>query len=252
MIYTEMAKKALQLCFQAHRDQVDRSGMPYVFHPFHLAEQMKDEATAITALLHDVAEDTDFTLQDIRNMGFPREALDALALLTHDKEEPYMEYVCRAACDPVARVVKLADLTHNSDLSRLNSVTEEDRRRVEKYKIAKQLVQNTAAEDSPNEFMGEKYTYRSCISLNEPGSIFLTVCSSREKIAGIAIGAKPVDDCHYALSVDAARALSDVLGGNHSLPEQLICFFQNHTFGELGCFLKEHSIQCESHFSDKH
>ena len=250
MIYTEMTKKALQLCFQAHRDQVDRSGMPYVFHPFHLAEQMKNEAATITALLHDVAEDTDYTLQDIRNMGFPGEALDALALLTHDKEEPYMEYVCRAACDPVARVVKLADLTHNSDLSRLNTVTEEDHRRVEKYKIAKQLVQNTAAEDSPNEFMGEKYTHRSRIFLYEPGSIFLTVCSSREKIAGIAIDAKP-DDGHYYLSTEAARGLSDALGGNQSLPEQLICFFQNHTFGELGNIIKEHGIHCKSHFSNE-
>lgn len=250
MIYTEMTKKALQLCFQAHKNQVDRSGMPYVFHPFHLAEQMNEEAAAITALLHDVAEDTDYTLQDIRNMGFPKEALDALALLTHDKEEPYMEYVCRAACDPVARAVKLADLTHNSDLSRLNTVTEEDRRRVEKYKIAKQLVQNTAAEDSPHEFMGEKYTHRSRISLHEPGNIFFTVYSSREKIAGIAIEAEP-DNAYFHFSKEAARTLSEVLGGNQSLPEQLIHFLQNHTFCELKHIIKEHNLRSEPHFPDK-
>ena len=59
MIYTALTKKALKLCFEAHRDQTDKSGMPYVFHPFHLAEQMHTEETVIAALLHDVAEDTD-------------------------------------------------------------------------------------------------------------------------------------------------------------------------------------------------
>jgi (p)ppGpp synthase/HD superfamily hydrolase len=58
MIYTEMTQKAMKLCFQAHKNQVDKSGIPYVFHPFHVAESMPDEITTVTALLHDVAEDT--------------------------------------------------------------------------------------------------------------------------------------------------------------------------------------------------
>ena len=70
MIYTEKTKKALKLCFEAHKDQTDKSGLPYVFHPFHLAEQMPDEDTTIVALLHDVVEDTDYTLDDLRRMGF--------------------------------------------------------------------------------------------------------------------------------------------------------------------------------------
>ena len=61
MIYTENAKKALKLCFEAHKEQTDKSGLPYVFHPFYLAEQMEDEDTTVTALLHDVVEDTDYT-----------------------------------------------------------------------------------------------------------------------------------------------------------------------------------------------
>ena len=69
MIYTKMTKAALNLCFEAHKNQRDKSGMPYVFHPFHLAEQMKDEKTTIVALLHDVVEDSDVTLDDVRNMG---------------------------------------------------------------------------------------------------------------------------------------------------------------------------------------
>ena len=82
MIYTQQTKKALKLCFEAHKDQMDKSGMPYVFHPFHLAEQMTDEITTIVALLHDVVEDTDFTLDDLQAMGFPTEAIYALRLLT--------------------------------------------------------------------------------------------------------------------------------------------------------------------------
>ena len=82
MIYTELTKKALKLCFEAHKDQLDKSGMPYVFHPFHLAEQMKDEYSTVAALLHDVVEDTDYTFDDLKKMGFPDEVLDAMKLLT--------------------------------------------------------------------------------------------------------------------------------------------------------------------------
>lgn len=140
MIYTEMTKKALKLCFEAHKDQTDKSGMPYVFHPFHLAESMTDEYTTTVALLHDVVEDTDYTLSDLKDMGFPEKVTDALALLTHDKSVPYMEYVEKIKQNPVARVVKLADLTHNSDLSRLDTVDEKALRRVEKYKKAMEIL----------------------------------------------------------------------------------------------------------------
>lgn len=70
MIYTVLTKKAMKLCFEAHKDQVDKSGLPYVFHPFHLAEQMTDELSTIAALLHDVVEDTSYTFTDLREMGF--------------------------------------------------------------------------------------------------------------------------------------------------------------------------------------
>ena len=93
MIYTALTKKALRLCFEAHKDQTDKSGLPYVFHSFHLVEQMTDEVTAAVALLHDVAEDTPYTLDDLRGMGFPTEVIDALRLLTHDPAVPYMDYV---------------------------------------------------------------------------------------------------------------------------------------------------------------
>lgn len=141
MIYTDQTKKALKLCFEAHKDQVDKSGLPYVFHPFHLAEQMTDEVTTIVALLHDVIEDTAYTLDDLRSMGFPVEALNALALLTHDKNVPYMDYVSRIKKNPIAKAVKLADLRHNSDLSRLDTPDNKALERAQKYRNAIALLE---------------------------------------------------------------------------------------------------------------
>ena len=140
MIYTEMTNKAMVLAYEAHQGQYDKSGLPYVFHPFHLAEQMDTEEAVTAALLHDVAEDTDYTLEDLRSMGFPDAVTDALALLTHDPSVPYLEYVERLKSNPIARSVKLADLTHNSDLSRLPAITEKDLERVEKYRKAMNLL----------------------------------------------------------------------------------------------------------------
>ena len=140
MIYTPNTKKAMKLCFEAHKDQKDKSGLPYVFHPFHVAEQMPDEKTTIVALLHDVIEDTPYSLQDLRDMGFEQDVLDALALMTHDKNVPYMDYVAKIKSNPIARTVKLADLRHNSDLTRLDEVSDAALKRIEKYKNAMNLL----------------------------------------------------------------------------------------------------------------
>ena len=140
MIYTEATKKAMRLCYEAHRGQTDKSGVPYVFHPIHLAEQMRDEDTTVTALLHDVIEDTVYTFDDLVKMGFSENVITALKLLTHDKSVPYMEYVAKIKENPVAKAVKLADLAHNSDLSRLNSVDDKARSRIQKYEAAKKLL----------------------------------------------------------------------------------------------------------------
>ena len=140
MLYTPNTKKAMKLCFMAHRDQTDKSGLPYVFHPFHVAEQMPDEKTTVAALLHDVVEDTPFTLQDLREMGFDEDVLEALALLTHPEGVPYMDYVARIRDNEIARTVKLADLRHNSDLTRLDQITEAAVKRAEKYAAAIELL----------------------------------------------------------------------------------------------------------------
>lgn len=140
MIYTDMTKRALKLCFEAHKDQVDKSGAPYVFHPFHLAEQMSDECTTIVALLHDLVEDTNHTFDDLRSLGFSEEVITALKLLTHADGVPYMEYVTQIKSNPVAKAVKIADLKHNSDLSRLDVVDEKALKRREKYMTAIELL----------------------------------------------------------------------------------------------------------------
>ena len=140
MIYTELTKKALKICFDAHKEQVDKSGTPYVFHPFHLAEQMKEEATTIVALLHDVVEDTEITFKDLENDGFPKDVIDALKLLTHNSDVPYMQYIEKIKKNKIATTVKLADLAHNSDLSRLSVINEKALKRKEKYEKAIKLL----------------------------------------------------------------------------------------------------------------
>ena len=144
MIYTSQTKKALQLCFDAHKEQIDKSGLPYVFHPFHLAEQMQDEETTVAALLHDVVEDTDYTFDDLLKMGFDEKIIDALRLLTHEDSVEYMDYVKAIKPNPIARAVKLADLTHNSDLSRFepDQITEYALKRNQKYQTAIALLKD--------------------------------------------------------------------------------------------------------------
>lgn len=140
MIYTAMTKKALSLCFEAHKDQVDKSGMPYVFHPFHLAEQMETEETTIVALLHDVVEDTPYTLEDLVEEGYSKAVIDAIALMTHADGVDYMDYVRAIKENPIARAVKLADLKHNSDLTRLDVIDEKALKRRENYIEAMKLL----------------------------------------------------------------------------------------------------------------
>ena len=117
MIYTELTSKAMKIAYNAHHGQTDKNGIPYIFHPFHLAEQMTDENSVCVALLHDTVEDTDITVKELEK-DFPEEVTDALRLLTHDKSEDYFSYISKIKDNPTAKAVKLADLRHNSDTSR--------------------------------------------------------------------------------------------------------------------------------------
>ncbi len=140
MIYTELTKTAMKIAFEVHKEQTDKTGLPYVFHPIHLAEQMQDETTCCAALLHDVVEDGNVSLDDLRKHGFSEEIVEAVGLLTHDESVPYMDYVKKIGANPIAKAVKLADLTHNSDLSRLSVVDEAALSRYQKYQAAIALL----------------------------------------------------------------------------------------------------------------
>lgn len=141
MIYTHLTNEAMKLAYEAHHGQVDKGGIPYIFHPYHLAEQMHDEYTTCVALLHDVVEDTSVTLDKLREM-FPKEVTDAVALMTHEEGEDYLVYVTRIAGNPIAKAVKLADLRHNSDATRMENADKATLARLqEKYQKAFEILE---------------------------------------------------------------------------------------------------------------
>ena len=126
MIYTPLTNKAMRIAYKAHHRQLDYNGIPYIFHPIHLAEAMDDEISCCVALLHDVVEDTHVTMAQLAR-EFPEEVIAALKLLTHDDDVPYFDYVRAIKDNPIAVKVKLADIAHNSDQTRCvgSDLTEE-------------------------------------------------------------------------------------------------------------------------------
>ncbi len=126
----ELAK---QICIEAHKGQVDKGGADYYLHPFHVARRCKNIDEKIVALLHDVVEDTNITLADLTKF-FESDIIDAVDAITKQDGISYDDYLSRVKKNPIARKVKIQDLIHNSDLSRLNEVSEKDLKRVEKYK----------------------------------------------------------------------------------------------------------------------
>lgn len=129
-----MFNKALLLATKAHAGQVDKAGKPYLLHPIAVADMLKAEEEKIVALLHDVVEDTSLTLIDLRNEGFPDRIVEAVDAITKRSGFSYEEYLQRVKQNPLALAVKIADMTHNMDLSRIANPTQKDYARVEKYK----------------------------------------------------------------------------------------------------------------------
>ena len=138
MIYTELTIKAMNLAYTAHHGQFDKGGVPYIFHPIHLAESMDDEISTCVALLHDTVEDTDVTLE-LLSREFPREVVDAVRLLTHAEGVDYFDYVRIIRQNPIAVKVKLADLAHNADPKRISRQGNAEKRR-EKYGAAVKIL----------------------------------------------------------------------------------------------------------------
>lgn len=131
-----LLEKCIQFALEVHAGQRDRYGRPYILHPLHLMGQMDTEVEMMAAVLHDVIEDSDVTLDDLRRLGLPEEVIQVVSLLTHDEADSYEAYVHKLKPNRIARKVKLADLAHNMDIRRMDRVTEKDAARLNKYRRA--------------------------------------------------------------------------------------------------------------------
>lgn len=134
--------KALYIMLKAHRGQKDKGGKPYFLHPLRVSKQLSNKKEKIVALLHDVLEDSNFTIDDLAFLDI--EQKKALLLLTHKKEDPYFEYIKKISQNKIARNVKLSDLKDNMTLTRLKEIKQEDIQRIKKYKKAKEILMANA------------------------------------------------------------------------------------------------------------
>ena len=132
MINTKLTRLASKIAYKAHDGQTDKAGVPYIFHPIHIAEQMDSEESCVVALLHDVIEDSDITLE-ILNKYFNDDIITALRVLTKKENDDYVMYIKRVKTNKLATKVKIKDLEHNRDLTRLDEVTDKDKKRSMKY-----------------------------------------------------------------------------------------------------------------------
>jgi len=133
-------ERAIGIACEAHVGQVDKAGEPYILHPLRLMVRMTTEAERITAVLHDVVEDSSFTLEDLIAEGFAHEIVHAVDALSKREGEDYMQFVRRASEDPIARRVKRADLEDNLDLTRIRDLTDHDLERARRYHLALRIL----------------------------------------------------------------------------------------------------------------
>ncbi len=127
---------AIALAVEAHRGQRDKAGQTYILHPLRVMMRLETEAEQMAAILHDVVEDTPYTLERLRELGYPEEVLGALDCLTKREGESYEAFIERVRPHPLARRVKLADLEDNMDVRRLPSVGPKETERLARYRAA--------------------------------------------------------------------------------------------------------------------
>jgi len=140
---------AIQIAARAHAGQVDKAGQPYILHPIRVMLRLDGVDERIAAVLHDIVEDTDVTLEDLATEAFSEVVIHAVKALTKLPGETRLEAAARAAEDPTARAVKLADNAENMDLSRLSNPTERDLARMEEYKAVRALLLAAGASAGP-------------------------------------------------------------------------------------------------------
>lgn len=137
-------ERAIEIAARAHAGQVDKAGAPYIFHPLRVMFAVKTPEQKMTAILHDVVEDTDVTFEYLRTEGFSTEVLDAVKALTKADGEARLDAARRAANNAIARIVKLADVTDNMDISRITNPSEKDYARLIEYAQVKKLLERAA------------------------------------------------------------------------------------------------------------
>lgn len=146
-MYNPSIEKLIQLAEEiatkAHDGQVDLGGVAYIEHPKYVAAHCQTNEAKVVAWLHDTIEDTSISREDLLSFGFPESIVDVVCLLTKTPEDnkDYLSYIKRIAMHPIAREVKIADITHNMDITRIPSPTSTDLERIEKYKKALQMLQ---------------------------------------------------------------------------------------------------------------
>ena len=133
-------EQAIALAAQQHEGQIDKAGQPYILHPLRLMMQMPDYNTKIIAVLHDILEDTPTTAEDLTQLGFSTSIIEAIQALTKFKGESRIEAVHRTVKNPLARIVKLADVTDNMNLSRIAHLTAQDFARLKQYEQVKEIL----------------------------------------------------------------------------------------------------------------
>jgi len=125
--------KAIALACEAHADQLDKSGQPYILHPLRLMLKFKDEDERVVAVLHDVIEDSAFSLDHFRSVGFSEHVIEAVQCLTKETGEAYEDFIVRLSVNKLARKVKIEDIKDNLDVTRLERLGGQDLSRIEKY-----------------------------------------------------------------------------------------------------------------------
>ena len=139
-----MLGKAIALTSDKFVDVTDKGGKPYILHCLHVMNKVRHLGLEVMqiAVMHDLVEDTDVTLNDLKGMGFSDRVINGVAAMTHEKGVPYMDYIKKSAANPDARAVKMADLKHNSDLTRLKGHSQKDFDRLAKYALAFQYLKD--------------------------------------------------------------------------------------------------------------
>lgn len=133
-------ERAIEIAAKAHAGKKDKAGAPYILHPIRVMLKLSSPEEQITAVLHDVVEDSEWTLADIRREGFSETIVAAIGSVTRRKDESYNQVVLRAAANAIGRRVKLADLEDNCDLSRIANPTKHDQERIEKYRRVIEMI----------------------------------------------------------------------------------------------------------------